>query len=190
MTLPTWRTTCTSDRLEECLDRLREGLDRPAVYLETWWAEGHPAEIERRWFNDGGPDGKLAPYDQRVDWLNRTIRDTGEFYSEVRASHGIGPPIAVYALRPRWVWTKNTLRSTYEPVTFTTRSATVDSSRLQNPFDAEYYAHHGGPFTREMLARGAEPWNVEGIRRSLQSELSRMMRDHFDGRFTPRRYVA
>lgn len=169
--------------------RVRSRIARPRVYLEHWFAEGHPQRIQTQWFDRGQVEpGKLPPT-ERSWWLNRTVRQYTDFYAQVHANHGSYPAIRVRHNWPRWVWTKNTLRSTFEPVRWSVDRAEIVPKNLENRFDAAFYDRHGGPFVDQIEERGGRPWDMEGLERSAVDEIEGYITSDVKGTFFPRRFT-
>lgn len=110
------------------LAKTRAALEDWRPFWKRWADSGDMSKIQVEWFRKGGPAGnKLSPITikMRRAGLTKTLRPGAQpfrealpnFYQALKAGNSDNPSLAVSATGPKYVWTKNTLRSTFvDPV--------------------------------------------------------------------------
>lgn len=164
--------------------RTREALLDWRPFWRRWRATGDLARIQREWFQTRGPDTRplrQLTVKKRFAGLRETRRSSPDFYKALKAGNGSSPTqIDVSSSGPRWVWTKNTLRSTFLDPIEERLVWKVIPERFQRLHQKGTYKRFGGPFTHSM-PNPKRIWDLREIAKSLRKHVNRHLEQAAQG---------
>lgn len=160
--------------------------------MRPYWAylqsTGEMSKIQNEWFRSGGPDGsKLSAVTvkQRRAGLLRTERKSENFYLANRAGQTDKPSGSIRANSPKWMWTKNTLRSTYLSGIATANALVFDTGKFKKILQSSSYNRFGGPFTHQLAPN--KIWDLPKISNLISSSLGRYVISIMRGQYNPQK---
>lgn len=161
----------TATEFLQATSRLQDGLKDFRSFWKHYQDKGQMAEIQTEWFYSGGPDP--VPLKKRTIQRRRlgvflTERKSSDFYRALKTGSQPGGPVG--SARPKWVWTKNTLRSTYKDPKETRNSLVFDTGKFDRITQKRYYSKFNGPFAKYM-PKAKRIWNLPRIREDVAKHL-------------------
>ena len=174
--------TWTQKELAAAFRRLGEALDDWRPFWERWRKKGKLKEIQTRWFRRAAfdpPRLKEETIKRRRRGMRSTDPSSSSFYKALGQGSGSDPKGRVGATGPKWLWTKNTLRSTFEPQTSRKQSLTIDTEGRFRLHQSGVYGRFGGPFAKYIFRDDRKLWDLKRI----DSDLEDQMEPHFVGAF-------
>jgi len=153
--------------------RLRNGLRDFRGFWKHYKKNGNMATIQRDWFYGGGPDPKplkKRTKKRRATGLFVNQRNSKDFYKALKAGIASKPDGGISPGSPKWVWTKNTLRSTYEQPEMKSRQMIFATGKFEKLTQPSTYRRFRGPFAKYMPDHN-KVWNMKAIEDDIAKEL-------------------